>query len=278
MCGLTISSHAWRTAYTAAGCGYTRTWSRDAAEVEPVTFTYEGVHGVGDGLLKLGGGQAVPGMSGGPLLNLRTMGVCGVLKTTRDAAQPTGGWGVPVGVLRDLHPEIVVAHDAFHRRDHRWREAADAVSPLLAGLMGMSAGYAGRIENFLVEYLGREGAPVPFGGRDPQMNELTAWLADPQAAPYALVAAEAGRGKSALLVRWAQVVMRQERAHVVVVPVSIRFNTAQAGVVFSALANQLGEVYGEPPAITDMSAEQWKETCLGYLRRPPPPTGAPCWS
>ncbi|WP_253194480.1 hypothetical protein [Streptomyces sp. MP131-18] len=246
--------------------------------MEPVTFTYEGVHGVGDGLLKLGGGQAVPGMSGGPLLNLRTMGVCGVLKTTRDAAQPTGGWGVPVGVLRDLHPEIVVAHDAFHRRDHRWREAADAVSPLLAGLMGMSAGYAGRIENFLVEYLGREGAPVPFGGRDPQMNELTAWLADPQAAPYALVAAEAGRGKSALLVRWAQVVMRQERAHVVVVPVSIRFNTAQAGVVFSALANQLGEVYGEPPAITDMSAEQWKETCLGYLRRPPPPTGAPCWS
>ncbi|MPY48774.1 S1 family peptidase [Streptomyces acidicola] len=252
------------------GCGYTRTWSRDDAQVEPVTFTYEGVHEVGGGLLKLAGGQAVPGMSGGPLLNLRTMGVCGVLKTTRDPALPTGGWGVPVGLLRKLHPEVVAAHDTFHRGDCRWREAADAVSPLLAGLTTFSASYAGRIENFLVEYLGRDGAPVPFGGRDPQMNMLTAWLADPQAAPYALVAAEAGRGKSALLVRWAQEVMRQERAHVVVVPVSIRFNTAQAGVVFPALATRLGEVYGEPPGATDMSAEQWKETCLGYLRRPPP--------
>ncbi|MBT3155516.1 serine protease [Streptomyces sp. CHD11] len=252
------------------GCGYTRTWSRDDAQVEPVTFTYEGVHEVGGGLLKLAGGQAVPGMSGGPLLNLRTMGVCGVLKTTRDPALPTGGWGVPVGLLRELHPEVVAAHDAFHHGDRRWREAADAVSPLLAGLTAFSASYAGRIENFLVEYLGRDGAPVPFGGRDLQMNMLTAWLADPQAAPYALVAAEAGRGKSALLVRWAREVMRQERAHVVVVPVSIRFNTAQAGVVFPALATRLGEVYGEPPGATDMSAEQWKETCLGYLRRPPP--------
>ncbi|MGW2778205.1 trypsin-like peptidase domain-containing protein [Streptomyces olivaceoviridis] len=252
------------------GCGYTRTWSRDDAQVEPVTFTYEGVHEVGAGLLKLAGGQAVPGMSGGPLLNLRTMGVCGVLKTTRDPALPTGGWGVPVGLLREFHPEVVAAHDAFHRGDCRWREAADAVSPLLVGLTAFSASYAGRIENFLVEYLGRDGAPVPFGGRDPQMNMLTAWLVDPQAAPYALVAAEAGRGKSALLVRWAQEVMRQERAHVVVVPVSIRFNTAQAGVVFSALATRLGEVYGEPPGAADMSAEQWKETCLGYLRRPPP--------
>ncbi|MFE6826933.1 trypsin-like peptidase domain-containing protein [Streptomyces sp. NPDC057690] len=252
------------------GCGYTRTWSREQAQLEPVTFTYEGVHEVGHGLLKLAGGQAVPGMSGGPLLSLRTMGVCGVLKTTRDAVLPAGGWGVPVGLLRELHPEVVFAHDAFHRGDHRWREAADAVPSLLAGLTALSASYAGRIENFLVEYLGRDGTPVPFGGRDAQINMLTAWLADPQAPPYALVAAEAGRGKSALLVRWAQEVTRQERAHVVVIPVSIRFNTAQAGVVFPALATRLGEVYGESPGATDMSAEQWKETCHGYLRRQPP--------
>ncbi|WP_405643859.1 trypsin-like peptidase domain-containing protein [Streptomyces sp. NBC_00019] len=252
------------------GCGYTRTWPGEQAQVEPVTFTHEGLHEVGAGLLKLAGGQAVPGMSGGPLLNLRTTGVCGVLKTTRDADRPTGGWGVPVGLLRTLHPELLDAHDAFHRTDRRWREAADAVTPMLAGLSALGASYAGRIENFLAEYLGRDGAAVPFGGRDPQLRELSAWLGDPQAHSYALIVAEAGRGKSALLVRWAQEVMRQEQAHVVVVPVSIRFNTAQAGVVFPALASRLGEVYGQPPARTDMSADEWKEACLGYLRRPPP--------
>ncbi|MEV6104311.1 serine protease [Streptomyces sp. NPDC051940] len=252
------------------GSGYTRTWSPAQAQLEPVTFTYEGVHDVGGDLLKLAGGQAVSGMSGGPLLNLRTMGVCGVLKTSRDTGRAAGGWGVPVGLLGALHPEVLRAHDAFHRVDRRWREAADAVTPLLAGLSALSSGYAGRIENFLVEYLGRDGAPVPFGGRESQLRRLSGWLADPQAPPYALVAAEAGRGKSALLVRWAQEVMRQEHAHVVVVPVSIRFNTAQAGVVFPALATRLGEVYGDPPGSPDMSAEQWQEACLGYLRRPPP--------
>ncbi|GAA4238538.1 hypothetical protein GCM10022254_54910 [Actinomadura meridiana] len=250
--------------------GYTRTWPGDEPTPEPELFTFVGVHHVDGPYLKLSGGQAVPGMSGGPLVNLRTMAVCGILKTTRHADAPYGGWGIPLAPLRELHPEVIAEADAFHRADRRWREATDPIDPLLAGLSAVGADYVSRIENFLVEYLGRPGHPTPFGGRDAQLAELTTWLRSPDATPYALVAAEAGRGKSALLVRWSQDVLRQGLADVIVIPVSLRFNTGHASVVFPALATRLAKVYGEPPTSTELSAEQWKEVCAGYLRRPPP--------
>ncbi|WP_165975486.1 serine protease [Actinomadura rubrisoli] len=252
------------------GAGFTDTWPGDEPTVESELFTFVGVHDADGPYLKLAAGQAVPGMSGGPLVNLRTMAVCGILKTTRHALAPYGGWGVPLGPLRELHPEVVASGDAFHRADARWREAADPIDPLLSGLSAVGADYASRIENFLVEYLGRPGHPTPFGGRDAQLAELTAWLRAPDATPYALVAAEAGRGKSALLVRWSQEVLRQQLATVIVIPVSIRFNTGHAAVVFSALATRLAQVHGESLSSAELSAEQWKEVCAGYLRRPPP--------
>ena len=62
---------------------------------------FEGLHEVDGGrLFKLGAGAtAVPGMSGAPLVNLRTGRVCGLLKTSRDPEWPYGGWGIPIGAL-----------------------------------------------------------------------------------------------------------------------------------------------------------------------------------
>src|SRR5262245_61635702 len=59
----------------------------------------------------------------------------------------------------------------------------------------------GRIAGFLEGYDGSRGRPVPFGGRAAALSRLSAWLDDPEA-PYLLLTAPAGRGKSALLVRW----------------------------------------------------------------------------
>jgi hypothetical protein len=47
-------------------------------------------------------------------------------------------------------------------------------------------------------------APVPFGGREGELQSLDGWLANHTAAPYTLIAEKAGIGKSALLVHWAQ--------------------------------------------------------------------------
>jgi hypothetical protein len=62
--------------------------------------------------------------------------------------------------------------------------------------------YAVRVRNFLTEYIGTPDQPVPFGGRDADFAYLNAWLHDPLASPYLLVAGPAGRGKSSLLARW----------------------------------------------------------------------------
>src|SRR5262245_18985472 len=75
------------------------------------------------------------------------------------------------------------------------REALGLPSSLPRALAAAAAG-------FVDEYLGRPGAPVPFAGSDDELARLDAWLARAEL-PVALVVSEAGRGKSALLVRWA---------------------------------------------------------------------------
>ncbi len=130
--------------------------------------------------------------------------------------------------------------------------------------------YAGRIQNFVAEYTGTPENPVPFAGRRAEMAALDRWLTDAGAPPYALIAAEAGRGKSALLVRWTRSVIARGLAHVVFIPISARFNTHRAGVALAALAVRLGELYEEPVSSADLSVDQWRETCLSYLCRTPP--------
>jgi hypothetical protein len=138
----------------------------------------------------------------------------------------------------------------------------------ITGLAGLGVEYAPWIENFLAEYLGRPGQPlVPFGGRDSALSSLGEWLAGDS--PYALVTAEAGRGKSALLSHWAAQVHAAGLLDVIFVPISIRFNTAKAGVALPALATRLAACHGESLTSTDRSAEQWQSEISAYLRRPP---------
>ena len=73
-------------------------------------------------------------------------------------------------------------------------------NPIVEGINLLPYDYDQRIQNFLTEYLGTDQHPVPFGGRDDALHMLDNWLAE--TTPYLLLAAPAGRGKSALLVRW----------------------------------------------------------------------------
>src|SRR4051812_3391088 len=93
---------------------------------------------------------------------------------------------------------------------------------------------------FGAEYLG---SGVPFGGRDDVLAALDAWLAEP-GRPYALVVAEAGRGKSAVLARWGEHVSATRRADAVLAPVSIRFGTALRTASMMLIATQLRRLAG----------------------------------
>lgn len=112
---------------------------------------------------------------------------------------------------------------------------------------------------------------VPFGGRDAELTALDAWLADPEL-PCALVVAEAGRGKSALLARWSQRVGAQ--VAVVFVPVSIRFGTASQMATLRLLAAQLQRLAGttdELPRDTDAARAQISALLAAS------PTSGPPW-
>ena len=92
-----------------------------------LTFGYPELHRegvasplVGEGntgderLLRLGEGQVQPGMSGAPVLNRRTGGVCGVLKLTRNEQMALGGYAIPIERFWLRSPTLKRQNEAYH--------------------------------------------------------------------------------------------------------------------------------------------------------------------
>ncbi len=70
--------------------------------------------------LKLKRGQVQPGLSGAPLLNRRTGGVCGVVRLTRDRASDLGGRALPTALVLAQYDFLIGSQKAFHSRDRTW--------------------------------------------------------------------------------------------------------------------------------------------------------------
>lgn len=91
----------------------------------------------GGSMLELVGGEVNKGLSGGPVLNHESGGVCAIVKATRLRNTFMGGLGTPVSALRLLDAEVyrtlIRAHDAFHGQDDRWSRLSDRVVGYDAG-------------------------------------------------------------------------------------------------------------------------------------------------
>ena len=168
-------------------------------------------------------------------------------------------------LVADLPTEKVQVIERILEMEFGEDSVGDAVQALLTGIRGIPLDYSTLIHNFLTDYL-----KAPFGGRDQHLAKLDEWLHDQTAPPYALLSAEAGRGKSALLVHWAASVEARSLAHVAFIPISLRYETSQSQIVFASLAARLGEIYGTPEPFNPISAEEWKAICHKYLEHPPP--------
>ncbi len=86
----------------------------------PVAFHCEGLTGDEPALIKFALGQVRPGMSGSPLLNQRTGGVCGMVKFTRDRSSDLGGGAIPTRVILEQLPQLRELQQQFRQRDSRW--------------------------------------------------------------------------------------------------------------------------------------------------------------
>lgn len=110
---------------------------RAGAVPHPALLDYDGPRPYGDGdMLQLAGREIADGMSGGPVLNPATGGVCGLVKATRLPNAALGGLAVPARALRRADPllyrQVVRAHDRFHADGGEWAEAVDEL-PTPAG-------------------------------------------------------------------------------------------------------------------------------------------------
>jgi tetratricopeptide (TPR) repeat protein len=177
--------------------GFTQTFRAAQPTAEPATFTCDGLHEVEGGqLLKFSAGEAVPGMSGGPLLDLGTGRVCGIVKTSRDPADPRGGWAIPARVLWQLHPELQAAHDRLHAQDVRWRSLAEGWAELAELLLELPPL---RSDQQVPSALLRpEFEVVAFSGREAVLDQLEGWCVEPGAFAVRLITAPGGQGKSRL--------------------------------------------------------------------------------
>jgi trypsin-like peptidase len=259
---------------------------------DSVTAYYEGWSDPQTGrsersLLKLKTGQIEPGFSGAPLLNLRAGAVCGLIRTTRDRQSDLGGRAVPMRSILGRLPALAAWQAKSKTEREQWRRAAtirrEAVSDnLTAGIGQIQPTYTTRVANFLTDYLGTPSEPEPFGGRTQELDQLDAWLADGNAEPYLLVAAPAGRGKSALLAQWCRIL--SERAavagegepatdaeyRVAFVPISARYRTNMASVTFGILAARLASIRGELlPRLLGNSADEWRGIVADLLSPSP---------
>ncbi len=134
----------------------------------------------------------------------------------------------------------------------------------VVNLGGIPASHRRRIQNFIDHYLGSPEEPVPFGGRDPELQELSQWLDNADVAPRILLTAPAGRGKTALLVNWLQTIPTEVK--IVFAPISNRFQTNRAEWVYEALARQLEQIAEQSPAETSRDASTYYlDRCLQLL-------------
>jgi hypothetical protein len=209
-------------------------------------------------LLQLQSPQSNHGISGAPVLNEKHNVVVGMITKghTELGRNELTTFATPSETIWQVCPQLKPVTPPLPRRN-----------PIVEGIHLLPYDYDQRIQNFLGEYLGSDQHPVPFGGRDDALKMLDNWLAD--TTPYLLLAAPAGRGKSALLVRWLDGISTREDLALTFVPVSIRFGTNMERVFYAALAARLAFLHGDDvPASPETSTAVYRGLVSDYLSKP----------
>jgi TIR domain/Trypsin-like peptidase domain len=99
---------------------YTYGYSQTLPDGDAATFEFEGRGDRRGSRLKFKAGQVRAGMSGAPLLNIRTGGVCGIVETTFDQRNVSGGMGIPTKTIFQNFLELQELQLQFHQQNRRW--------------------------------------------------------------------------------------------------------------------------------------------------------------
>lgn len=119
--------------------GFAKVYDVAGANLLQVSGRLEGPVAVDGGILwQVAYGELAPGMSGGPVLDLRSGVVCAVTKATRGAGRPMGGWVIPAMAIREAFPDVWSANQQASRQNDQWivlREALRGLADPLGTLL-----------------------------------------------------------------------------------------------------------------------------------------------
>ncbi len=202
--------------------------------------------------------EADHGHSGAPLYDDKRGVVVGMVKKGKDETgrNDETTFAISTETIWQVCPQLKPSTPVLPRRN-----------PIVDGIHLLPYDYAESIQKFWNLYLGDDKNPVPFGGRDDALKMLNDWLNT--STPYLLLAAQAGLGKSALLLRWLNSLSSREDLALVFVPISIRFGTNMQHVFYAALAARLAFLHGDDvPANSETSAAVYRGLVSDYLSKP----------
>ncbi len=249
---------------------------RDFPNGWPVTTRHEGITPGPPREIKFKAGQITPGMSGSPLLNLRTGKVCGMVTFTRDEGSALGGGVVPADDIWQCLPEAVRrANREFHQQDGRWRQALPqareasqtSISQSVDGnqniVVGATSGTTTIISNQTIETI--LPTPVPsltgipsnlqergshtFVGRDQTLEELHAKLHTSQTLAITALQCMGGIGKTEMAVQYAQGYKEQY-------PSGVCWLSARGAEVGTQLVNFAVTVLGLPQPEGELAGQE----------------------
>jgi hypothetical protein len=145
-----VPAHPCVYLYSGAAAGddlYTYGYSDRYSQGESATFLCEGPSNGSNELIKFKWGEVRPGLSGSPLLNMRTGAVCGVVKLTRGADTSMGGRATPIEQAFHEFPQLQEWQKQFHTQDARWSARITAQQRQINGLEKLR-GIVGAVEIF----------------------------------------------------------------------------------------------------------------------------------
>jgi tetratricopeptide (TPR) repeat protein len=183
-------------------------FSEDLPRLTPVGLTYEGglydSDQTGDLRLQLRDGQIAHGMSGAPILNVRTGRVCAMMTRTRDTGRDGGGWGVPIAKHLGRFSSFLSSGKV--PSSSSWTQARNAeLFQRFAGVIRPAQRPLRQRGNIPPSLLLRpEYAVVPFLGRKDELADLRAWCESDEQSSVQLITGPAGTGKTRLAAQLCQ--------------------------------------------------------------------------
>jgi len=169
----------------------------DYPEGDSVTLEYEGPTRALRPLLKLKGGQVRPGMSGAPLINQRTGGLCGMIRLSRDRRSDLGGRAISSATLELVLPTSVNEQEGAYG----WRQLSARLglirhemrSRRLPGSTRLSVGDLLSSDRLLMDFTAR---PIAGMKQHQDFDPMKRLAAADAAKVTLIITAQPGSGKS----------------------------------------------------------------------------------